>query len=63
MFGTAAPKLGRAVQQPSGAGRRGSSPVVADVADRAKDTGPRQNRTPHRSEESIFNRPNKLIGM
>ena len=36
---------------------------AADVAERAEDTEPQQNRSPHRSEESIFNRPNKLVGM
>ena len=36
---------------------------AADVAESAEDTEPRQNRSPHRSEESIFNRPNKLVGM
>ena len=39
---------------------------AADVAERAEGTEgtePQQNRSPHRSEESIFNRPNKLVGM
>ena len=59
----AAPNMGERSSNPRAWAGMARPLWAADVAERAEDTEPQQNRSPHRSEESIFNRPNKLVGM